>query len=320
MIKLDQIDKNILFELDKDARRSVKEISKMLKLNRDTVAYRIKQLENNKIITGYYTVIDYSKIGYILTRLYIRFQDTTLDIEEQIINYLISLKSTFTIYKTEGDWDIAVGLLVKSLDEFNTAHKELQEKIKKFIHSQNIAIFLEYIHYFRNYLVEEKLRDYSGFSTGKSQKIDFDSVDLDILKLIAANAKINLLELAKKLNLTSTAINYRIKQLEKKRIILGYRALIDYSNFGYEYYKIDLEIEDLTKLKQLQAFAKQHPNIIYEDRVISGSDFEFDAELQGHEEFYNLIENIKRNFSGIIRTYKYYKARKIYKYTYFPEE
>lgn len=320
MIELDQIDKNILFELDRNARRSIKDIAKILKLKRDTAAYRVKQLEQNKIITGYYTVIDYSKLGYILVRLYIKFQDTTLEIEQSMINDLISSKSNFTVYKTEGDWDIALGFLVKSLDEFNNYYLTFKENYKKFIHSQNTTIFLDYIHYFRNYLVEDKLKDYSSYSIGKSQKIDFDSTDIQILKLIAANAKINLLDLAKKLNLTSMAISYRIKQLEKKKVILGYRALIDYSKFGYEYYKIDLDIEDTTKLKQLQSFAKQHPNILFEDRTIGGSDFEFDAELKNYDEFYGLIEEIKRKFPGLVRTYKYYKARKIYKYVYFPEE
>ena len=44
MTKILQTDKRILFELDQDARRSVKKIAKKLHMNRDTVAYRIKQL------------------------------------------------------------------------------------------------------------------------------------------------------------------------------------------------------------------------------------------------------------------------------------
>ncbi len=320
MIKLDQIDNNILFELDRDARRSVKEIAKILKLKRDTVAYRIKQLEQNKIISSYYTVIDYSKLGYTLMRLYLKFQDTTLETEKSMIDDLISSKYNFTVYKTEGDWDVALGFLVKSLEDFNNYYLSFKEKYRKYINSQSQAIFLDHIQYFRNYLVEDKLKDYSSYSTGKYKKIDFDKTDIEILKLISKNAKINLLVLAKKLNLTSMAISYRIKQLEKNKIILGYRALIDYSKFGYEYYKIDLEIEDVTKLKQLQNFAKHHDNIVFENRTIGGSDFEFDAELKGYESFYKLIEEIKTKFPGIIRTYKYYKARKIYKYVYFPEE
>lgn len=319
MLKIDEIDKKILFEIDKNSRRSVKEIAKRLKLNRDTVAYRIKQLEKDKVIIIYYTLIDYSKLGYFLVRLYFKFQDTTLELENEIINYIASLKSNLTVYRTEGDWDVASGFLVHSLNEFNALHKNFQEKYRKFIYVQDIAVFLEYIHYFRNYLVDEKLRDYSSFSTGASEKVELDEIDIKILKLLSQNGKISLLEIAQKFDLTSMAVIYRIKQLEKKNVIIDYKALIDYTKLGYEYYKVDLEIEDISKLKQLQHFARQHPNIIYEDKTIGGSDFEFDAELKSYDEFYKLIEEIKRRFPGIVRTYKYYKARKIFKYNYFPE-
>lgn len=319
MRKIDKIDKKIIYELDRNARRSVNKIAKKLKLKRETVSYRIKQLEKNKIIKGYYTLIDYSKLGYILIRLYFKFQDTTLEIEKEIIDYLVSLKSTLTVYKIEGDWDLAMGFLVKSLDEFDKIYREFQSKYRKFIHSHNITVFLEYKHFFRNYLVDEKLRDYSSYSTGNAEKINFDKKDIEIIKILAENAKIPLLDIANKLNLTSMAVRYRIRQLADKKVILAYRTLIDYSKLGYGYYKIDLDIEDISKLKQLQNFIKQHPDIIYQDRTIGGSDIEFDAELQDHEEFHKLIEEIKKKFPGIIRTYKYYKAREILKYIYFPE-
>ncbi len=316
---MDEIDKKIMFELDKNSRRSIKEISKVLKLKKDTVAYRVKQLEENKIIYGYYTVIDYSKLGYMLGRLYIKFQNTNLEIEEKIINYLLNLKSTFTVYRTEGQCDLAIGFLVKSLEEYNEILIKFQEKYKKYIYDKKVSIFINWIQHYRNYLVEERLRDYSGLSTGKSEKMNFDNVDVEILKTISENSKFSLIDLSKKLKLSSMALIYRIKQLQKKKIILGFRALIDYSKFNYEYYKIDLEIEDLTKLNQLKNYAKQHPNVLYEDITMGGSDFEFDAELKGSEDFYKLIEDLKEKFPGLIRNYKYYKARKIYKYVYFPE-
>ena len=77
-------------------------------------------------------------------------------------------------------------------------------------------------------------------------------------------------------------------------------------------------IDDISKLKELKEFSRQHPNIVYEDVTVGGSDFEFDAELENYEEFYKLIEEIKRMFPKLIRTYKYYKARKTFKFDYFP--
>ena len=317
---IDQIDKKVLFELEKNARRSVKEIAKKLGMKRDTVAYRIKQLEKNKIIKGYYSIIDASKIGdYLLIRLYVKFQNTTPEIEKEIIEHFLSEKETFTVYKVEGDWDLAIGFLGESLIKFDLYNKRFSEKYKKHIHEQYISFFREYIQYYKNYLIEQNLRDYSSIVTWSSDKVKVDEMNKKILRIISEDAKIPLLDIAKKLKISSMAVRYRIKELEKKKVLLGYRAMIDLSKIGYEYYKIDLDLEDISKIKDLHNFATQHPNIIYEDITIGGSDFEFDVEVEDYDAFYSLIEEIKEKFPGLIRTYKFFRARKVYKYGYFPE-
>jgi len=317
---MDNIDKKILFELDKNARKSIKKIAHELKMKRSTLAYRIKQLEKNKIIQSYYAVIDYSKLGYnILVRIYIKFQNTSLEIEKEFIDYVLSQNETFTVYKTEGDWDLTIGFLGKKLSEFDRFYKKIKEKYKIYIHSQNISLFRQYIQYYRNYLVDKKVRDYSSLITGEGELVKVDEIDLKLLNLISENARISLLDLSKQLKMTSMTTRYRLKGLEKERILIGYRVLLNLSKLDYEYYKIDLEIEDIKKIKLLQQFAKQHPSIIYEDRTVGGSDFEFDAELQGYDAFYSLIEELKKEFPGLIKTYRYYKAKKIFKYSFFPK-
>ena len=41
---------------------------------------------------------------------------------------------------------------------------------------------------------------------------------------------------------------------------------------GYEYYKVDLELEDLSILPALNQFIVQHSHVIYRDIAIGGSD------------------------------------------------
>ena len=61
-IKLDYYDKKILFELDKNARVTTSSLAKKIRKSKQFVDYRIKKLEQGKIILGYTSVIDYSKI------------------------------------------------------------------------------------------------------------------------------------------------------------------------------------------------------------------------------------------------------------------
>ena len=206
----------------------------------------------------------------------------------------------------------------KTPKELDKIWEKFQLKFKPYIFEKNIALLYEYVHFRKDYLVENPDKEYDHFVTGSTDVTDFDKTDLKLLGLIAADARIPIIELARKLRLTSTAISYRIKQLEKKKIILGYRAMISLAKTGYEYYKIDLIINDMSIKPQLFQFAKQHPNCIYVDRTIGGTDFECDFELRNQREFMNLMAEIKNKFKGQIRTYKYYVATVIYKISYLP--
>jgi DNA-binding Lrp family transcriptional regulator len=119
--------------------------------------------------------------------------------------------------------------------------------------------------------------------------------------------------------MTPTGVKYKLKNLEKNKVIVAYKLLLDTSKLGYEYYKVDLELEDITIIPQLTYFITHHPNVIYQDLAVSSSDFEFDCEFQSQKYFYQFMEELKSLAPQKIRNYSYYKAIKIYKYSYFPE-
>ena len=320
MVKLDKKDLQILFELDKNSRLSVNDIANKTRLSRDVVAYRIKQLEKDGIIKKYISIIDFSKFGYQIVRLYLRLQNTTAEIEQQIINLFVNQKNTFTVYKTDGHYDLAVGYLVKDLHTYQHDYEKFLDKFRRHVAEKNFSVFLDYIHFHRNYLIEKQHHDYAAISTGSFKLFQHDSKDIELLNLIKENARISLLELSKKLKMTAAGVKYKLKNLEKNKVIVAYKLLLDSSKLGYEYYKVDLELEDINIIPSLKQFILQHPNVIYQDIVVGGSDFEFDCELRNQQDFYKLIDELKALVPQKIRRYFYYKAVKIYKYSYFPED
>lgn len=319
MYKIDKTDKKIIFELDKDSRQPLSELAKKTKQSRDVVAYRIKQLEQEGIIQKYITLIDFTKLGYQIVRLYLKLQNTTEEIEEEIAHYFLKQKNILTVYRIEGPFDLAIGFLVKDLRNYQQLYEQFLKKYKPYVVSKDFTILLDFLHYYKNYLVEKKQHNYKILSTGSNIHFTPDKKDLELLKAIAENSRITLLELAEKLNMTSTGVKYKLKQLEKQKVIVAYRLLVDYRKLGYEYYKVDIDVEDMNILPALHQFTVQHPNIIYRDVTIGGRDFEVDGEFRNQEEFYQFMRKVKELFPKKIRNYFYYRALKIYKYAYFPE-
>ena len=69
-LKIDMKDRKILYQLDINARQSISEIAKKVRLNKNTVKYRIERLEREGLILNYYTIIDNSRLGYFSFRVY----------------------------------------------------------------------------------------------------------------------------------------------------------------------------------------------------------------------------------------------------------
>ncbi|MFA6531219.1 MAG: AsnC family transcriptional regulator, partial [Candidatus Micrarchaeia archaeon] len=60
---MDQTDEEIIFELRKDGKATVKEIARKLGVPMSTVHHRIQKMEREKVISKYEAVPDYKKMG-----------------------------------------------------------------------------------------------------------------------------------------------------------------------------------------------------------------------------------------------------------------
>src|SRR5689334_12211544 len=80
---IDDLNWNILEELQKNARLSTTEIGRRVGLSAPAVADRIEKLEEQGIIKGYHTALDYDKLDLTI-RAFILFKNTNLKHPELI--------------------------------------------------------------------------------------------------------------------------------------------------------------------------------------------------------------------------------------------
>lgn len=87
----------------------------------------------------------------------------------------------------------------------------------------------------------------------KSQKKilrDLDQIDKKIIELLKENAKITNTKIAKELNISEANVRRRIKILEEKKIILGYKVILNLKKLGEKEVIIGLDVsaENLIKI------------------------------------------------------------------------
>jgi len=64
---------------------------------------------------------------------------------------------------------------------------------------------------------------------------DFDDLDRKIIELLCKSSQGSFRQIAKQLDIHPTTLIQRVKALEAKGVIRGYRAKIDYMNLGFNY-------------------------------------------------------------------------------------
>ena len=100
---MDEVDEKILEQLNENARKSYREIARVLHVSLTTVANRIKKLEEEKIIERYIPLINQEKIGYDLTAVInVKISHGKLLEVQQRIS-----KDTHVsgVYDITGEWD-----------------------------------------------------------------------------------------------------------------------------------------------------------------------------------------------------------------------
>ncbi len=239
-LELDEIDKRILFELERNARIPDVKLAKIVRKSKDAVRYRIKRLEEEKIITGYKTWIDMSKLGFRSGTIYF----TLLNIPEKkkkLIDFITNDPRTYWIGVAEGAWNIGISPYFKSNEELFRIKHELMNKFGDIILDVKMTSLVGVSIHEKNFLINEKTK-LTSF-TEKLEENNLDEMSEKILKKIYWNAKENIATLASELNTTVDIIRTRIKNLEKDKVIIRYSAVIDYQKIGYEYHKAFIYIK-----------------------------------------------------------------------------
>src|SRR3989344_4149447 len=317
-LKLDKKDRDLLYLLDVNGRLTYSQLGKRTKMSKQLVKYRIERLESEGFIKGYFTMIDTSRLGFTTFRVYLKFRNLTPEKRNELIKYFKEQNSIWAVVLIAGKWDIALGISVKDIYDFDNIWENILKNYLGLINAFKICIYSPIYHYAKSYLIEKEDNSNIRILGGKG-KVQFDSKDENILLILSKNARTSLLEISQHINMTPESISYRIKELEKKGIIQGYRAMIDVSKMGYEFYKAEIRLSNYEKIKEILNFCHKHPNIYQVDKTIGGETLEVEFHVKSLKEMLKIIEEFERIFPKTIERFDYITVLNEEKTTYMPE-
>jgi len=121
---LDQLDRQILSILQKDARRSYADIARKVKVNEATVRFRVKKLVEKQVIIQFSALLNPRKIGLSITGVIMA--KVSPKTSENTFNKLKNLNELLHIFQCTGKYDFLAVANVKNMEGLEI----LKEKIK----------------------------------------------------------------------------------------------------------------------------------------------------------------------------------------------
>src|SRR3989344_5405969 len=289
---MDKLDLKLISELENNARQTLSQIAKKIKTSQQVISYRIKSLEERKIITEYYTIINFTNLNYTSYRTMIRLSNINKEKHKEIIDYLIKCDNVLWLVECGGRWDLIVNFIAKNIIQYNNI-------IKK----------------------EREVKHLPSFG-GEHKVIDIDKTNLQILNLISENARMSSVEISQKLKISPNTIILRIKEMKKLGIIQSFKPLIHLENTSYHGYKALVKFQNITETKEIEIinYLKSEVNIVGIIKLIGLWDFEIEFEVKSKEEMLELTRSFRDRFKKVIKDFEVVPLFHEYKYNFFPRD
>ncbi|MEW5997106.1 MAG: AsnC family transcriptional regulator [Candidatus Micrarchaeota archaeon] len=304
-VKLDKIDYKILAELDFDSRLPSSKIAKKLKLSRNIVDYRIKQLVEKGVIMAFNTFIDPAKFNLISWKVYVRYQNMTPEKEKELLQYLEKHPKVWWIIRCAGAYDVMFCLLAETIHDFYQEMLGFNTLFGTYVAETELTSHIDPEFYTRGYLGKESVIPSKPFLV-KPTKMQFDELDIKLFDLLGRNCRMPITEMAKKLGSTPRIIKYKMDKWEKEEVLTWNRIILDASKLGREYYKTLVNFKDITREKEKKfiGFCRVHPDIINISRAAGPWDFEFECEVESYHKYNELMQGMRVAFPDIIKQYR----------------
>ncbi len=301
---MDKKNIKILKELLKNSRTPLTKLSKNVGLSRENIYYRIQNLIKKKFIRDFIVDIDYKKLKFSHYVVFLQYDKITLEKEKQIIEYLKESKNASWIGPLTGKMSLCFDIYLRNTNELNQFLINFLTKFKDNI-GEYLVLNVSESEYFFNKIINQPL--FIQKQNRETETIKLDKTDLAILKRLNNNPRSSYIKISEGLKLTPNAMKQRIKNLEKKNVIVGYSISLNYKAFGFEWQGLQIRLTNPDKEieKKIKNYFRENKKVVFFYQYTKSGIYDFDmgiliknsGELRGfinelRSKFYEDIEII----------------------------
>lgn len=333
MLKLDKTNLRILEILAQNCRVSHATICRSLRISKDTVAYRIRQLEQAEVIKSYVLFCDVRKLGLTRYHLLIQFESSSLPSNESM---MLLAKHPFVMWVNSfiGRFDLQI-----IVDAHNTFHLErIRTEISKIckIKIKNISVLahlydLEFtqLNPVINLKTDFNREDSQAFGSlitrtsfpvgSEFERYPINRSELEILRMLAINPRISISEISEHLKIERITIRRRILEMIKQRLIINFGAIPNLTSLNFVTYYLLIRLSQNTPKSALHKPFKSLKNIFYAGAMLG--DYSMIAYLNARspQELNSSVAKLREDLSPYIDSFDLLVQDKVYHWKQFTD-
>lgn len=319
-----KFDKELIFLYSENARAKLRDLASVLRKSPQRLKYSLSILEKEEVVYDPHCIFDYSYFGLILFRVYFKGGYISEKDKSEIIKRLSENPYIVSIYELSGEFDLVIEIESPNPSRFNKELRKVASLVPR-LNKYRIILNLVTHVYPRLYLTKsDNLTDKIPREIiigGDREREDFSENEMSVMKHILNNPRTRLTSLAKKAELSVKTAKAIIKSLYNRKIIRGFKFIVDHNKLDVHKYRLFLKIHNISKERELQLteYMLKTKEIVQLNRTAGDWDMEVDIETTKREVIRQLIMQIRENFKDLIEDFNIIEFYRYYKKSYLPE-
>ncbi len=304
MIKLTDLDKKILFELDRDGRASFSAIARNIGTTPQVVKYHFERLMDEGAIKNFWAFIDYDRAGYSFFWAYwLKFSGLSKDKVEEIFASFRENKYIPIVFRAEGWADAMICITTKDVFHHNEELSKLFKQWGKYITMSEMCVGLGFQQFPRTYLLEKDNTEKIFYISGGTKEIaKINKTERKIMSVLQQDGRMEFTELAKVLGISTSMAHTAYKNLVRRKVINKTSFTFNHTMVGMKLFRVVFKVAQYNqeRIDQFYNFCLIHRNIFNWVPVMGNWQLFLDIEIESHEGLRELIREMKFQFQDVI--------------------
>lgn len=235
--------RKVLACMEMQARSSFAAIAAETSLSEQLVKYHFRQARDCGFLASVNPIFDPSAIGYSLYLIYLSVLNVSAEEEDAWLGYCKKIPGVMVVSKGFGRWNALIAAWARTPANLDRIIEELAQPISGRIAEFQITTRL-YSHYSSTQILSGGFDVLKHSRREPGEAVRLDQQDLEIIAALSRNARASASEISRKVKLSASSVQARIKRLEVLGVILGYRAIYRYDLLGYSQSRILLRLAE----------------------------------------------------------------------------